>query len=142
MRAILSTTVLIMSFFVVEGCKDERNIVEPPNTEIKYYEIVSIDGKTIEEMKSLATEFPTLIKFSSEDSLKGFVTFNKIGERKITSVCGSPNCFYIKLNDELKPATEIIFAKLNFTNKGLEGEYGFSCPTCDFPGHIFVSRKK
>ncbi|KAF0160577.1 MAG: hypothetical protein FD188_1648, partial [Ignavibacteria bacterium] len=51
MRAIFSISVLIVNLYVLGGCKEEKNIVEPPKDTHEYYEVTTIDGKSIEEFR-------------------------------------------------------------------------------------------
>jgi len=145
MRAIFSLVALIVSFFTVGGCKDEKIIVEPPIDKNEYYEITTIDGKNIEEYRKLpigSLDIPNKIIFTRRDSVfEGKVFFDKIGERIIDRTCPR-SCFAIALNGEFGNLTTIYFTDLQFVNTILDGKFEFYSPTSDRGYQTFNAQKK
>ncbi|KAF0152927.1 MAG: hypothetical protein FD143_604, partial [Ignavibacteria bacterium] len=71
MKTIFKIMVLI-SLHVIGGCKNEANIVETPKDKNEYYEIITIDGKNIEEYRKSplglgALDIPNKIIFTRRD---------------------------------------------------------------------------
>jgi len=145
MKVIFSLVSLIVCFFTIGGCKDEKIIVEPPIDKNVYYEITTINGKNIEEYRKLAIgslDIPNKIIFTRRDSVfEGKVLFDKIGERNIDRTCPR-SCFAIDLRGELGKFTTIIFTHLQFVNTVLDGSFAFTCPTCDTGSQTFRAQQK
>ncbi|MEW6653347.1 MAG: hypothetical protein AB1394_07750, partial [Bacteroidota bacterium] len=91
---------LLFICIVTISCKKE-NPFEPPIDKTEHYYLQTIDGFTLEKHKLVvrAPDYPLEFKFTRKDSIfRGYLIFEKMGERRIDSSCTTGKCFSININ--------------------------------------------
>lgn len=129
---------------VTISCKKENPVETPIDNTAQYY-LHTIDGLTLEKLKQVvgAPDYPLEFKFTRKDSIfRGYVIFEKMGERRIDSSCTTGKCFSININYKVVDAIDVSFFGIAFSKDTLKCRAYYSHPTRDYRTNNIIALKK
>lgn len=145
MKTVLRLCFLLLSVCLVTiSCKKE-NPVETPIDKTEHYYLNTVDGYTLEKHKLIygAADYPLEFKFTRKDSIfRGYVIFEKMGEKRIDSTGTNGTWFSIDINNNIVDALYVVFHTITIKDGSFECLSAFYSPTADYRTVKIVAKKR